>query len=97
MARRIAGKTHEWITDRAMEQPCVVLRIDDYSCFPLSRGQFVPLTARSDDNQKAIWPTRELAGHAAEWAAKKFGRTYGVFQMLAIVEPAEAPIKVTAL
>lgn len=88
---------HEWLETRMADSAHVVLRIDDYNTLPLSRGQFVPRQARSDDNVKAIWPSLELAGHAAEWAAKKFGHTYAVFSMVAIVEQAEPPLKVTVV
>lgn len=92
---RIKGQ-HEWLAEREMDKPSLVLRIDDYSTRPLNRGQFVP-GLRNDDSQKAIWPNQELAAHAAEWAAKKFGHTYAVFTMVAIVEQAEPPLKVTAV
>jgi hypothetical protein len=87
---------HEWLAERAMTAPSVVLRIDDYSTYPLNRGQFVP-HQRFDDNQKAIWPDKESACHAAEWAAKKFGHVYAVFTMVGIVEQAEPPLKVTVI
>lgn len=86
---------HPWIEDRKMVVPCLVLRIDDYSKIPMTRGQFYPEGSRYDDDQKAIWPNMELATRAAEWATKKFGHQYGVFAMFQIVEPAEAPIKHT--
>jgi len=52
---------------------------------------------QNEDNNKAIWPNLDLAGHAAEWAAKKFGHTYAVFSMVAIVEQAEPPLKITVV
>jgi hypothetical protein len=88
---------HEWIASRDMDSPHLVLRIDDYSMLSLQRGQFVPNCPRSDDSQKAIWPNAELAHHAAEWAAKKFGHVYGVFQMTAIVEQKEPPLQTTLI
>jgi len=88
---------HEWLEHRFTNSAHIVLRIDDYRDIPLERGQFVPRAPRSDDNVKAIWPTLELAGHAAEWAAKKFGHTYAVFTMVAIVEKAEPPVKITVV
>jgi hypothetical protein len=87
---------HEWLAERAMTAPSVVLRIDDYGMYPLARGQFVP-GQRFDDKQKAIWPDKESACHAAEWAAKKFGHVYAVFTMVGIVEQAEPPLKVTVI
>lgn len=86
---------HPWIAERGMEHPYLVLRIDDYSTIPAQRGQFYPSALRSDDANKAIWPNASDAKHAAEWAAKKFGNRFGIFGMVAIVEPAEAPIKHT--
>lgn len=87
-------KKHEWLLERNMEMPSVVLRIDDYSMIPLTRGQFVP-TFRPDDRMKAIWPTVEQAMNAARWAAQKFGHTYAVFTMGAIIEVQEPPVTVT--
>ena len=88
---------HEWLAERAMTAPSVVLRIDDYSLTPTTRGQFYPEMQRFDDKQKAIWPDKESACHAAEWAAKKFGHVYAVFTMVGIVEQAEPPLKVTVI
>jgi hypothetical protein len=96
MPRGIRKVKHEWLATRAMDKPSIVLRIDDYNTLPLSRGQFTP-NYRNDDSMKAIWPNQELAAHAAEWAAKKFGHQYAVFTMVAIVESAEPPLKVTAV
>ena len=64
--KRRQEQPHEWLNERAMTEPSLVLRIDDYSMTPLSRGQFVPRGIRHDDSQKAIWPNRELACKAAE-------------------------------
>jgi hypothetical protein len=89
--------THEWLVDRNMTEPSIVMRIDDYSMTPVSRGQFYPELSRFDDCQKAIWPNRERACRAAEWAAKKFGHVYAVFVMVGIVEQAEPPLKVTVI
>jgi hypothetical protein len=94
--RARVGK-HEWVTARKMTEPHIVMRIDDYALASSTRGQFYPQVDRVDDATKAIWPNAELAHNAAKWAAKTFGRTYGVFKMTAIVEPAVAPIKTTKL
>lgn len=95
--RKSKEQKHEWLQERGMSEPSLVLRIDDYSLTPLNRGQFVPRLARCDDSQKAIWPNRERACQAAEWAAKKFGHVYAVFVMVGIVEQAEPPLKITVL
>jgi hypothetical protein len=95
--RKRKEAAHEWLAERAMTEPSIVLRIDDYSMTPLNRGQFVPCRQRFDDSVKAIWPNRELACRAAEWATKKFGHVYAVFTMVGIVEQAEPPLKVTVL
>lgn len=88
-------KMHDWLAERSMTTPSLVLRIDDYSTTPLNRGQFVPHGSRYDDALKAIWPTHDLAQHAAEWAVQKFGHQYAVFKMVEIYEQAVAPIKIT--
>lgn len=95
MATTRKKKLHDWIEERSMETPSVVLRIDDYGKEPLSRGQFYPENHRYDDVCKAVWPTRERAIEAAEWAVKKFGKVYGVFTMVNIVQPREPEITVT--
>lgn len=94
--REFASKpyAHQWLKDRDMKRAYIVLRIDDYGTDPEQRGQFYPDMPRSDDSQKAIWPSYELALSAAKWAAEKFKKQYGVFSMGAIVEPAHAPINV---
>lgn len=84
---------HEWVADRDIHEPHIVLRIDDYCMNPEQRGQFYPVNERRDDNQKAIWPNRELAIAAARWAVKQFGHQYGVFKMTTIVETAVVPVK----
>lgn len=98
MRKKQASK-HPWLEDRGMIEPSLVMRIDNYSNIPLNRGQFVPEVVYMPDasQTKAIWPTKELACGAAEWAAKKFGHTYAVFVMVGIVEQAEPPLKITVL
>lgn len=86
---------HDWIADRDMHVPHIVLRIDDYALSPADRGQFYPAVERSDDKMKAIWPNRQMALDAAAWAARKFGRQYGVFRLDTIVETAPRPVRTT--
>lgn len=92
--KRFKHEIHEWLSSRHMDDAALVLRIDDYSMTPLTRGQFVP-RMRFDDKQKAIWPSVERAHQAAEWAVKQFGHQYAVFKMVAIVEADRPPIKTT--
>ena len=97
VSRKKSTPQHDWLVDRGMTEPSLVMRIDNYSDMPLSRGQFVPEVVYPPDatHLKAIWPTKELACGAAEWAAKKFGHVYAVFTMIGIVEQAEPPLKIT--
>lgn len=94
-------KLHQWLEDRELtEKPAMVLRVDNYETVPAMRGQFYPegMVAEADKpGGKAIWPSYHDAFEAALWATKKFGHTYAVFQMITIVEPAEAPTKSTLL
>lgn len=85
---------HPWIADREIHEAHIVLRIDDYSTMSSDRGQFYPAVERTDDKMKAIWSSRQKAIDAATWAAQKFGRQYGVFKMVAIVETTVRPIRV---
>lgn len=99
MRKRNQAAKHQWLADRAAESPSLVMRIDNYSCIPENRGQFMPKIHYPPDapQVKAIWPNRELACHAAEWAAKKFGHTYAVFTMIGIVEQDHPPLKITVI
>lgn len=88
-------KKHQWFQERGVQAAFIVLRLDNYNTGTADRGQFYPAVRNFGDENKAIWPTRELALHAAEWATKKFGGVYGVFQITAIVEQKTTPIQIT--
>lgn len=94
----MATKRHQWLKDHDTNIAFLVLRIDNYDTMPQSRGQFYPMGTVSEADKpggKAIWPTQESAEAAAHWATNKFGHTYAVFKMIAIVEPVLHKGKVT--
>lgn len=97
--RKSKEQRHPWLEHRNAPEPSLVLRIDNYSTQPQTRGQFYPeLDYTPDDfNNKAIWPDRESACKAAEWATKKFGHQYAVFTMIGIVEQDHPPLKITVI
>ena len=96
--RRTRKVIHQWLKDREMDSPCIVLRIDDYATTPhSSHGQFYTVQDRLDDKGKAIWPSEAHASEAAKWATKKFGHQYGVFRLVSIIEPAAVPVKITVV
>lgn len=94
--KRLAA--HQWLKDRDTTEAWIVLRIDNYSDSPEARGQFYPdgfVSEADKPGGKAIWPSEFSAKMAAGWAAQKFGHTYGVFKLDAIIEPAKIPLKTT--
>jgi hypothetical protein len=98
MVRKKGVTKAEWLRERDALSPSLVLRIDDYPAVAQGDlGQFYPIMQRDDDKRKAIWPSEEKAVQAAHWAVKKFGHQYGIFRMVFIVEPFEAPVKVTEI
>lgn len=97
MRNRIRKIIHQWLKDRGITGAYVVLRLDDYLTTPADRGQFYTGRNRMDDANKAVWGTLEDAQGAAQWAVRKFGHKYGVFQLVRFVEAKEEPIKVSVI
>lgn len=98
VAKRVkqAKQYHSWLQQREAITALVVHRIDDYELESSGvHGQLYPVETRLDDRRKALWLTPEAAKQAAAWAARKYGHTYGIFMLRAIVEPAETPTKMT--
>ena len=97
--RNRSSVAHPVLEGRGAEGIWLVLRLDRYRTEPANRGQFYPTEVDEADlpSSKALWPSGELARHAADWAARQFGHQYGVFRLTQIVERQEAPVSVSVV
>jgi hypothetical protein len=98
-------RTHPVFATRGITEGWLIVNPERWDVRPNHRGGFVPVTppgyrpvVTPDGPVGHLWPTREKAEECARALTQKYpGRSYLLFQAVAIVEPSAPPVTVTEL